>query len=96
MTFDFFTYEEKDVFEVMSILSDDDKGYMLEVDLEHPPKLQDRHSDYPLAPDTKSVTDEMLSPYSSKLWRKLNPISKISTVAKKRVQIPKFLTTLED
>lgn len=65
--FRFLTDEEKSVFEVMSIQSDEDKGYMLEVDLEYQPELHDLHSDYLLAHETKPVTDEMLSSYSSKL-----------------------------
>lgn len=39
-------------------------GYILEVDLEYPAHLHNLHSDFPLAPETREVTFEELSPYS--------------------------------
>lgn len=71
----------------MSIHGNADKGYMLEVDLEYSEVLHDLHSDYPLAPETKSVPDDILLPFSRKLW---------STNAKTRVQVRRLLCTLED
>ena len=41
-----------------------DVGYILEVDLDYPQHLHEKHNDYPLAPETKVVTGGMLSPYS--------------------------------
>ena len=80
----------------MSIHGNADKGYMLEVDLEYSEVLHDVHSDYPLAPETKSVPDDILLPFSRKLWSKLNPKTKSSTDAKTRVQVRRLLCTLED
>jgi len=40
------------------------KGIILEVDLEYPEELHDLHNDYPCAPQTIVVTDDMLSDYS--------------------------------
>ena len=80
----------------MSIHGNADKGYMLEVDLEYSEVLHDLHSDYPLAPETKSVPDDILLPFSRKLWSKLNPKTKSSTDAKTRVQVRRLLCTLED
>ena len=49
----------------ISVVSDDtDTGYILEVDLECPKELHDLHSDYPLAHENVTVTEDMLSPYS--------------------------------
>ena len=39
------------------------KGMILEVDLEYPKDLHDRHNDYPLAAEKMKVTTDMLSPY---------------------------------
>ena len=46
-----------------TILSDNKKGYILEVDLEYPEKLHELHNDYPLAVEKMKVTKDMLSPY---------------------------------
>ena len=37
--------------------------YILEVDLEHPKELHDKHNLYPLGPEHVQVTDDMLSPF---------------------------------
>jgi len=44
-----------------------EKGHILEVDLEYPKELHDLHSDYPYCPDHVKVTKNMLSKYSSQL-----------------------------
>jgi hypothetical protein len=44
----------------MSIHGNADKGYMLEVDLEYSEVLHDLHSDYPLAPETNYVPDDIV------------------------------------
>lgn len=93
--FKFLTDEEFSNFNIMDIQADADKGYMLEVDLEYPHELHDLHSDYPLAPETKIIADDMLSPYSKKLWRRLNPSLRSTNKAKSRVKTSKLLTTLE-
>ena len=94
--FKFLTDEEISNFNIMNIQADADNGYMLEVDLEYPPELHDLHNDYPLAPETKPVSDDMLSPFSSNLWSKLNPKIKSMHEAKTRVKTSKLLCTLED
>jgi hypothetical protein len=94
--FRFLTEEEIPNFDLISVHGNADKGYMLEVDLEYSEVLHDLHSDYPLAPETKSVPDNILSPFSRKLWSKLNSKSKSSTDAKTRVQTRRLLCTLED
>ena len=51
--------------------SNPDRGCIVKCDLEYPEHLHDSHNDYPLAPERKLVTQEMLSPYASELQRKL-------------------------
>ena len=55
----------------MEVSNDSETGYILEVDLEYPSSLHDAHSDYPLAPENKTVSDEMLSAHSKVLKEKL-------------------------
>ena len=56
------------------------RGGVLEVDLEYPKELHDKHDAYPLAPESLEITEDMLSPYalrmktsSCKAPRKLTP-----------------------
>ena len=63
-THDFKWVEPLDVFQVSD---DSETGYILEVDLDYPAHLHDKHSDYPLAPERKVITPDMLSPYCQAL-----------------------------
>ncbi|CAC5376474.1 unnamed protein product [Mytilus coruscus] len=65
-------------------------------DLQFPREIHDMMSDYPLAPETKPVSDDMLSPFSQKLWTKLNPKNGVQLEAKSRFKTSKLLCTLEN
>ena len=65
------TQEQIENFNVLDVSDDSETGYILEVDLEYPSSLHDAHSDYPLAPENKTVSDEMLSTHSKVLKEKL-------------------------
>jgi len=65
--FEWLTEEQIATLDVTKIADDSDTGYILEVDLEYTKHLHDFHNDYPLAPETKIVQDEMLSPHTMNL-----------------------------
>ena len=50
-------------FDINKINENDNYGYM-QVDLKYPHELLDSHSDYPFAPESLLVDDNMLSEYS--------------------------------
>lgn len=51
---------------------DNDKGLILEVDLEYPEGLHNLHNDYPVGPEKVKVTKDMLSDYCKKIADKYN------------------------
>ena len=63
---------EKQIIKIMNktILSDNKKGYILEVGLEYPEELHELHNDYPLAAEKMKVTKDMLSPYCKTIQEK--------------------------
>ena len=49
-----------------------EKDCLYEVDLLYPEHLHDSHNDYPLAPETMTIPEEMYSDYQKKLFKDLN------------------------
>ena len=62
-------FSRMDEKKVLSYSDDDDKGYILEVDLEYPKELHDLHRYYPLAPEIMSVSENMLSPVQKEIHK---------------------------
>ena len=52
---------------MMSVSEKSPIGYFLEVDLEYPDELHELHNDYPLAPEKRAVSSDMLSNYCKKI-----------------------------
>ena len=52
---------------VMSISEKSPIGYFLEVDLEYPEELHELHNDFPLAPEKRTLSSDMLSKYCKKI-----------------------------
>lgn len=66
------TQEEIKHFDVMTVDENSSEGYIIECDLSYPVELHDDHNDLPLAPELMTVNDDMLSPYSLALKKKIN------------------------
>ena len=62
--------ENTDKFDIMLIYDKSPTGYCLEVDLEYPEELHELHSDFPLAPEKLTVSNNMLSKYCKKVGDK--------------------------
>ena len=64
--------DERDADQLINRYADNEtEGCFVKCDLEYPEHLHDLHNDYPLAPERKLVTQDMLSPYASELQSKL-------------------------
>ena len=59
-----------DGFDVDSISQKSPIGYFFEVDLDYPDELHELHNDYPLAPEKRAVSSDMVSKYCKKIAEK--------------------------
>ncbi len=66
-----FKWEEVDGFDLTSKDEDDERGFILEVDLKVPEELHEKFKSYPLAAESMVITDDMLSPYQLELSEEL-------------------------
>ena len=58
-----FKWISPDEIDILQVPRDNRLGYILEVCLEYPKELHDKHNLYPLAPEHVEVVDDMLSPF---------------------------------
>ena len=70
--FDWMNEQQLKNVDVNSTPDDVDTGYILEVDLEYPAAIHDIHSNLPVAPESREVSVEDLSPYSQHLHKTLH------------------------
>ena len=75
-----------DNFDVNVITKDSPYGYSLKVYLEYPDKLQDRHNDYPRAPEKLKIIHDLLLNYYKKITDKCD--TKIGGV---KTSVPKLV-----
>ena len=55
-----------DKFYIMSVSEKSPIGLFLKVDLKYPSELQELDNDYPLAPEKRAISSDMLSKYCKK------------------------------
>ena len=69
-THDFRWLKEHEIqaLDILNVAADSNIGYICEVDLEYGDHLHQSHNDYPLAPESLTVTGEMLSPFQQKRY----------------------------
>ena len=60
--FDWLDEKEIAALDIESYDADGDEGMILEVDLDYPAELHDKHADFPLAPEHLVIKRDMLSP----------------------------------
>ena len=56
---------------ILAIDKNGDEGFLFEVDLEYPTHIHDKTKDFPLAPESGEVTEEMLSPFMQQLYKQI-------------------------
>ena len=66
--FQWLTEEEIAALDWHSIATDGEFGYTLMVDLEYPREIHDKTQDFPLAPEAKHITEDMLTPFMLEQW----------------------------
>ena len=54
--------------DILNVPEDSELGYIIEVDLEYPKELHDKHNLYPLAPEHVQFDDDILSPFQRKYF----------------------------
>lgn len=86
--FEWVTGNDLKNFDLSSVDTDGEEGYILEVDLLYPENLHYEHNDYPLAPYQGSVTYSDLSEYSQ--------LACTSSTGTKRYESNKLLSSLEN
>ena len=73
---------------ILNLNTEGDQGYYFEVDLHYPASIHQQTSDFPLAPESAEVTENMLSPFMKDLHK---------TIMQARLQqnttVPKFKPT---
>jgi hypothetical protein len=68
--FKFLSESEFSVIDFLNVRDDSPIGYILEVDLDYPESLHDLHNDYPLAPESVLITEDMLSDFCKSFKQK--------------------------
>ena len=81
-----------DASHIQSIAPDAEYGFLLEVDLDYPPEIHDRTSDYPLAPEQGAIGSDQFSPFMVQIYKELNQTTNMKTFT----PVSKLLLTQTD
>ena len=74
--FRFLSQDEISYFDLMNVPTHGDTGYIVECDFKYPEKLHELHSDYPMAPEHRTVSPDMLTISAANLKTKIGYLSK--------------------
>lgn len=74
--FKWLTEKEIQKLNIDNLQHDDNKGFILEVDLQYPKPLHHKHNDLPCAPEQVKVNENMLSDYCKQIKKKVQYISR--------------------
>lgn len=69
--FDFISDEEKSIIDWSEINLSGEIGYFVEVTLDYPPEIWEKTESFPLCPENKTITFEMLSPYQKTVLKQI-------------------------
>ena len=64
---DFKWCDSFDLEQILKTPEDSETGYFLEVDIEYPEELHDKHSDYPILPENRIVSNSEMGGYTTNL-----------------------------
>ena len=66
--FKWVTDQDVQALDILNVPEDSSSGYICKVDLEYGQHLHELHKDYPLAPESLVVTEDMLSPFQQERY----------------------------
>ena len=84
--------DERDVDQlIIQYVDNEMEGCFVQCDLEYPIELHDDHNAYPLAPERKLVTEDMLSPYAKYVLGGMSSWTLVVLMNKRSRKIVRFI-----
>ena len=76
-----------DLNEILNYDASCQTGYILDVDLEYPKELHDKHNDYPLGPEPIKVKADLISSHSQTLYKNITHTIKEFVMNKLKINL---------